>query len=69
MKKAKPNTSQNVSQHQIDQRLCVWVKMLFCIILVHATWSWLDTTELKHCVGIRFAAKCLESAVLTKNGY
>ena len=38
-----------------------------CNALAHATWSWLDSTELKRCVGVVFAAKCLESAVLTIN--
>ena len=37
--------------------------------LVHVTWSWRDSTELKRCVDIGFAAKCLERAVLTINEY
>ena len=32
------------------------------------TWSSLDIKELKHCVVVGFAAKCLESAVLTISG-
>ena len=35
--------------------------------IAHATWSWLDI-QLKRCVGVCFAAKCQESAVLTING-
>ena len=56
--KAKPNMSQNVSQHQIDQPLCIWVKIL--LPMPHGTGLTLQSWNvvLKRCVGVCFATKC-----------